>query len=127
MKTIKLFFLPMMLIFFTACEKDLVAPEDSPQIIDVIYSESSSVSSPQTITVKIEKPTPCHVISRVDKSIIENTYNYDIIIEDSSEACITVIEEENVDVIFDPVTKGDYIINFMINGKAYKTITVRVD
>lgn len=120
------FFLVIMFLFLAACEKEMVSPEDETKILEINFSETSSVTTAQEITVKIDKPTPCHYVSQVNKTTSDKTFNYDIILMSDAEVCTAVIEEEDVTVTFDPSTTGEHTLNFLINGKLIETRTVTV-
>lgn len=129
MKTLNYLFLPVLLVFSTSCEKENFLPEDQqdqPKILDISFSENSSVSAAQEISITIDKPTPCHYVSEVKKTTSGKIFNYDIILVRGAEFCTTVIEEETISVTFDPAADGEYTLNFLINGKLYETRTVTV-
>lgn len=126
MKTINYLFLPVLLLFIISCEKEIISPEDQPMILEISLSETSSVTTPQEISITIDKPTPCHYVSEVKKTVSDKTYSYNIILVSGAEICTTVIEEETVTVTFDPATNGEYRLHFLINGKLYESRTVTV-
>lgn len=129
MKTSILFCLPILLLLFVACEKDdAVEQENEPAIVNISFSETSSLHQPQEILVTIVKPTPCHQIKEVKTSVSGRTYNYDFILSDNDgQMCITVIARETVKVVdFAPTEAGDYTLNFYINGKHFETRTITV-
>lgn len=124
MKNASYLFLPILFFFLASCEKEAALPE--PGIIAISFLQSSSVQEPQEVTVKIEKPTPCHEVSQANKTVSGNTFSYDIILLNGSEICADVIAEETVKVTFDPSTIGEYTLNFLINGNLYETRKVNV-
>lgn len=124
MKASNYLFLPVLFFLLISCEKEALLKE--PSILDIAFLQSSSVQEPQEITVKIEKPTPCHIVSETNKTTSDNTFNYDFILSNGAEVCADVIEEETVKVTFDPSTSGEYTLNFLINGRLYETRTVTV-
>ena len=124
MKASNYLFLPVLFFLLISCEKEALLKE--PGILDIAFLQSSSVQEPQEVTVKIEKPTPCHIVSEIKKNTSGNTFNYDFILSSGAEVCADVIEEETVKVTFDPSTSGEYTLNFLINGKLYETRTVTV-
>ena len=124
MKASNYLFLPVLFFLLISCEKEALLKE--PGILDIAFLQSSSVQEPQEITVKIEKPTPCHFVSETNKTTSGNTFNYDFILSSGDEVCADVIEEETVKVTFDPSTSGEYTLNFLINGRLYETRTVTV-
>lgn len=126
MKTLNYLFLPVLVLLISSCEEEIISPEDQASILEVSLSETSSVTTPQEISVTIDKPTPCHYVSEVKETISDKTYSYDIILLSGAEICTTVIEEETVTVSFDPATNGEYTLNFLINGKLHETRTVTV-
>lgn len=116
-----------MLSFLFACgEEELVTNEGAPNILEINFSETSSVTAAQEIIVKIEKPTPCHYVSEVKKTISDKTFNYDIILLTDAEVCADVIEEEDVTVTFDPSSTGEHTLNFFINGILFEIRTITV-
>lgn len=113
-------------ITLASCEKDSVSPNGEPEILEIIYSKTSPVAAAQDIDVKIQKPTPCHYVSEVKESASDKKYTYNIILKDDSGVCATVIEEEVVTITFEPVTSGEYVLNFLINGKLQEIRVITV-
>jgi hypothetical protein len=124
MKKAVCIFLPILFFFLASCEKEEALPEAG--ILEIMMDQSPSVQEPQEITVRVHKPTPCYRVSETRKTVSGTTFSYDIILVNDAEICAAVIAEEDVKVIFDPTKAGKYTLNFLINGKLYKTRTVTV-
>ncbi|AHM62500.1 hypothetical protein D770_21255 [Flammeovirgaceae bacterium 311] len=128
MKTINYIFICLVLLISTACQQD---DEPAPQtinasILEVKMESSISRNTVQDIALTIQKPTPCHQVVEINQTGSGTTVNYDIIVEQSSEACIMVISEEVVQLTFEPQATGEYTLNFFINGHLYATEKVQV-
>lgn len=116
-----------MFFLFFSCDKDDPAPSvENNFIADISFMESSSVQEAQEIEVTIHKGTPCQFVSKTEKTISGNTFNYNFILEGHDDPCITVVTEEVVAVNFDPSEIGQYTLRFLINGELFETRTVTV-
>ena len=122
MKTPMYFFLPLLLIMFTACEKEEHTTVEESEISEINMMANSPLNEPQEITIKIQKPTPCHTVE-VETTTTGNTITYDILVSaaQGDVACIQVVKEETVTVLFEPSAKGTYTLDFLINGELQET------
>lgn len=117
----------IMVFFLLSCDKDDPVPAvNENSIANISMLQSSSVGEAQEIEVTIQKATPCHVVSEVQKSVSENNFNYNIILQGQENPCTTVISKEVVTVAFDPSNAGQYTLKFSINGELFETRTVSV-
>lgn len=124
-----LFFLcfPILVLLFVSCDKeDPVAVGGNLSVADITLLAPSASNVPIEISVTIHKPTPCHSVKEVNKTVSGKIFNYDFILQDSGEMCVQVIANETVNVSFDPSESGEYILNFFINGTLIKTSSVTV-
>lgn len=111
------FMLCLSVLLLVSCrDEEEVVPEPEIRNID-LSSSSLRQGESMEINVLIEKPTPCHYVDRVNLNISGNTYNYDILLEREEGVCAQVIEEERVQVLFNPQEAGEYTLNFLINGR----------
>lgn len=119
MKIIKYLFLFLPLILTVACKDDDGAPtpELTAKVLEVELENTVSKSTPLEVNVTIQKPTPCHQVKEVIKTVLDKVYKYDIILEAGDGVCAAVIAEEVVKVSFDPPASGEYVLQFSINGK----------
>jgi hypothetical protein len=125
MKALTYLYLPLLILLLVSCDKKKdVSPES--KVIDISMNQKSYTKSPQEISVLIQKPSQCYNVSKVEKTVSDKTYTYNIVIVDKSAFCTGAIEEETVRVIFDPSTSGDYTLKFLINGKLAETRQVTV-
>ena len=122
MKTPVYLFLPLLLILFTACDKEELTTVGEPEISEINMMATSPLNEPQEITVKVQKPTPCHTVE-VESTSSGNIFTYDILISapTGEVACIQVVKEEVVEVQFAPSASGTYTLNFLINGEFQET------
>lgn len=119
--------MPLMFFLCASCDKDDIEPSAKVVFIaDISYMESSSVEEAQEIEVTIQKPTPCHLVSKIEKTVSGNTFSYNIVVEGQENPCITVIAQEVVKITLDPSGTGHYVLKFLINGKIYEMRTVTV-
>jgi hypothetical protein len=126
MKIIQYLSLFMLLLLFSACQKEEELLQE-PAILSVSVGSTVSMSSPQPIEVLIQKPTPCHQVARVNATASGTTYAFDIILESGAQICAQVIEEEVVTVSFNPQGPGLHTLNFLINGRLLETRQVVVE
>jgi hypothetical protein len=126
MKIFQYLSLFMLLLLFSACQKEEELLQE-PAILSVSVGSTVSMSSPQPIEVRIQKPTPCHQVARVNATTSGTTYSYDIILENGAQICAQVIEEEVVTVSFSPQGPGLHTLNFLINGRLLETRQVVVE
>lgn len=105
---------------------EVVSPAGEAAILDVQVKGAVSTQQAQQIDVTIFKPTPCHTVKETKVSGSGTTVNYDFILQGSGDICAQVIAEEVVSVTFNPQTSGVYTLNFLIDGKLYKTEQVNV-
>ena len=122
MKTTIYFFLPLLLILFTACEKEEHPTVEEPEISEINMTTNSLLNEPQEISIKIRKPTPCHTVE-VETTTTGNTITYDILISppEGEVACVQVVKEETFSVQFEPSEGGTHTLNFLINGELQET------
>lgn len=117
MKIISYLFLFLSVILTASCNDDEAAtPELTAKVLEVELESLVSKSTPVEVNVTIQKPTPCHEVKEVIKTVSEKVYKYDIILEAGEGVCAAVIAEEVVKVTFDPPTSGEYLLEFSING-----------
>lgn len=122
------FFLPALFFFLVSCDKEDAELPNGTDITNVAFLTASSVQEPQEIEVTISKPTPCHQITKVEKTVNEDVFDYNFIIPelDENTVCAQVIAEETRTVIFDPSASGEFTLNFYINGKFNERRTITV-
>ena len=125
----KLFFIvPVILFMFMACDKEEMDNVQEADISDIAFLSTSSLEQPQEISVTIVKPTPCHTISEVEKTAEGFVYTYNFILSEpgADTACVQMIANETVVVVFDPAETGEHTLNFLINGKLFETRQIMV-
>lgn len=120
MKTKILFFLPLVIFFFWSCEKEEPESVQEIRLSAVTLPGSSLQQEPHEISVKITTPTPCYSIE-VSKSVSGNTFEYNFLTTEEDGACIQVIKEHDLSVVFDPPGPGTYTLNFYIDGELKET------
>ena len=115
-------------VILTACCNDGgdATPELTAKVLEVEVENPVSKSTPLEVNVTIQKPTPCHEVQEVIRTVSEKVYKYDIILKAGDGVCAAVIAEEVVKVTFDPPTIGIYILEFSINGNQqfYRRVVV---
>ena len=129
MKKLAYLFVCFSMLFLISCkDEEEVAPLEG-NILAVELSSGITKNTTQQISITIGKPTPCHVVKEVlvsNATTAGKTVEYNIILEETSEACIQVIKEEVVTVTFTPEQSGEYTLKFLINGKLLETRKVFV-
>ncbi len=118
-------------LLLMACGREEVSPKADPatgeaNILDVQVGSTLSKGQSHQISVTIHKPTPCHKVKDTKITSSGTTVSYDFILEATAEICAQVIEEEVVQVSFDPKASGVYTLNFLIDGRHYKSQQVTV-
>ena len=132
MNTLRYLALCLAFLLLISCGKDEPKPEVVPPageaaILDVQVKGAVSTRQAQQIDVTIFKPTPCYIVKETKVSTSGTTVNYNIILQGNGDMiCAQVIVEEVVSVAFNPQTSGVYTLNFLIDGKLYKTEQVTV-
>ena len=120
MKIINYLFLFLSVILAASCNDDRAAtPELTAQVLEVELENTVSISTPLEVNVTIQKPTPCHEVQEVIRTVSEKVYKYDIILKAGDGVCAAVIAEEVVKVSFDPPASGEYVLQFSINGNQH--------
>lgn len=117
--------MPVMFFFLLSCDKEDPI-EVSHLISNISYEESSSVGETQEISVTVQHPETCWVVSKIEKTVSGKTFNYNIKTTRVGEICGQAITPEVVTVAFDPSSTGEHILNFLINGKFFETRTITV-
>lgn len=125
---LKLLILPLLLLMFLACEKDDLDQVQEAQFTNIAYLSTSTAAEGQKISVTIEKPYACLKVKEIVESSQGKTKTYDFILPGlaKDQGCFTVIGEETFELTFAPSEAGEYILNFLINGKLFETRTVTV-
>ena len=128
MKTLKLFCLPVLLLFLVACDKEEeIYTNGEAAITEINFSTTSNVGEGQEILVTIHKGTPCHYIKEIKTTSSGKTINYDFILSnEGTEFCIQVVAHETVPVNYEPTETGEYTLNFYINGDFHQSRSVTV-
>lgn len=120
MKTTTLFFLPLFIFFLCSCDKEETDPVEEIALSSVVLPASFSAQEPHEIIVQITTGTPCYSID-VEKTVSGNIFEYDFILTEEDVACIQVVKQHDVPVIFDPASIGTYTLRFLIDGELYET------
>lgn len=120
MKTKMIFLLPFLAFFFLSCEKEENSPVQEIRLSAIILPHSASLQEPQEISVRITTPTPCYSIETL-KSVSGNTFEYNFLLTEEDGACIQVVKEHELSVVFDPQNPGTYTLNFLIDGELKET------
>lgn len=120
MKYILLLFLPIFIFFFSSCEKEETVIVEEVALSAVVLPASFSALEPQEIIVQITTGTPCYSIA-VEKTVSGKTFEYNFILTEEDNACIQVVKQHDVPVVFDPSSPGTYLLHFLIDGELHET------
>lgn len=131
MKAVNYLAVCLSILFLLSCGEDDPQPEQKTptgeaSIVDIQMNNTVTKNQVQQIEVTVFKPTPCHEVVETKVTSSGNTVNYDFILQGNAEICAQVIAEEVVQVSFAPQASGVYTLNFLIDGKLYKTEQVVV-
>jgi hypothetical protein len=121
------FLLCLWFVLFISCKDEDENVRVNPTIGEISLSDQMGEFETMEIEVTIQKPTPCHFVDRVDLQVSERTYDYDIILDREEGVCAQVIEDETVSIFFDPQERGEYTLNFLINGRFIESRQVQVE
>lgn len=120
MKIKQLFLLSLFLFSLCSCENEETVHVEENALSAVVLPVSFSAQEPREIVVQITTATPCYSIEVV-KTVSGYTFEYNFVLTEEDNACIQVVKEHNIPVVFDPTGAGTYTLRFLIDGELQET------